>query len=118
MSSPTQRDTDMSGQEKSMQIGDAMLLLNEQKQELAHVKEKITKVAHAYGAFARETGRWRVDPTDPHKVFLLNPNREERDLPTSLLSEPQLAELIAEHSQAQAELAKTTAKLAGFGIVL
>jgi hypothetical protein len=106
----------MSGQEKSAQIGDAILLCEEQKKELAHLTEKIAKVRKAYRTFASEEERWRVDTSRPEKVFLLHPAPEERDLASHLLAQPQLAELITERHNAEAALAQTRAKLAGFGV--
>jgi GTP-binding protein EngB required for normal cell division len=97
----------MSGNEKSEQIGDAMQLLEQQKQEVAHLAEKIDKVAKAYKTIGSESSRLSVSPTDPEKVFLVG---------SHLLNQSQLAALIGEYQRAKAALAQTKIKLTGFGI--
>jgi hypothetical protein len=106
----------MSDNEKAAQIGHAVLLLEARKRDLAHLEAKIDRVRLAYRTFASERERWSVDPANPARVYLRHPAQEERDLAASLLSEPDLAALIAEHKLAVEALAHARATLAGFGI--
>jgi hypothetical protein len=106
----------MSGNEKSEQIGDAMQLLEQQKQELAHLVAKTDKVKLAYRKFASESVRWRVDRVNRDRVILEHPSTEERDLASHLLAQPELAKLVVEKEEAEEALRQTKAKLAGFGI--
>jgi hypothetical protein len=106
----------MSGEEKSAQIGEAMMLLEQQKREVAHLAEKIDKVAKAYKTIGAESSRLSVSPADPGKVFLVNTTVAERDLGSHLLDQSQLAALIGEYQRAKAALAQTKTKLTGFGI--
>jgi hypothetical protein len=106
----------MSEAEKSAQIGEFMLLLEQQKRELAHLGEKMDKVAKVYRTFGSEFSRLSVSPTDPNKVFFVNTTSAERDLGSHLLDQYQLAALITEHKNAKDALAQTKAKLTGFGI--
>jgi hypothetical protein len=106
----------MSGEEKSAQIGEAMLLLEQQKIELAHLVAKAEKVKLAYRKFASEGVRWRVDGLNREKVFLEHPSPEERDLAPYLLAQPELASLIIEKQKAEEAVKQTKSKLAGFGI--
>lgn len=108
----------MSGEEKAAQVGAAMLLLQEQKRELAHILEKIDKVTLAYRTFSSASSRWHVDGSNPEKVFLSHPSPEERDLGSYLMTQSQLAALVVERQQAEEALARTRAKLAGFGVQL
>jgi hypothetical protein len=108
----------MSGEEKSAQIGEAVLLLEQQKRELAHIEEKVNKVKLAYSKFAANSDRWGVDSASPHKVFLKHPQTDERVLPSSLLNEVELAALVIERKNAEEAVGQTKAKLASFGITL
>jgi hypothetical protein len=106
----------MGDREKAAQIGDAILLCEEQKKHLAHLQEKIGRVKTAYRVFASEENRWTVDGGSPEKVFLRHPSTEERDLGSYLFSQSQLAALVTERVAAEAALAETRLKLSGFGI--
>jgi hypothetical protein len=110
------RRKNMSGSEKSEQIGEAMQLLEQQKRDLAHLVEKVEKVRLAYRTFASEVNRWKIDPSHPEKVFLLNPVSGERDLASFLFAQSDLAALITERYNAEEALRQTKAKLTGFGI--
>jgi len=106
----------MSNEEKSSQIGDAVLLLQRQRQELAHVEEKVERVKRAYCMFASESQRWVTDHAGG--VSLAHPFAEERGLGQYLLSQSQLAALIAERRAAAEAVERTRAKLNGFGITV
>lgn len=108
----------MSDNEKAAQIGEAMLLLEAQKRELAHLTEKMDRVKKAYRAFASNSERWRVDQSRPGQIFLAHPSADERDLPAYLLCQSDLAALIAEHQAAEEALKATKSRLAGFGVIL
>lgn len=106
----------MSGDEKAAQIGEAMLTLEQQKRDLAHLGAKIEKVRLAYRTFGSERERWQVDASNSARVFLARPSSEERDLAAYLLGQSDLAALIMEHKAAEDALRQTKATLAGFGI--
>jgi hypothetical protein len=106
----------MSDDEKVSQVGAAMLLLEQQKRDLAHIREKIEKVRSAYRTFAVESARWHVDSDNPEKVQLTHPDQKERDLPNYLRSQPELAALVLERKVAEDALAETKAKLTSFGL--
>jgi hypothetical protein len=108
----------MSSDEKVAQIGESMLLLEQQKQDLAHITEKIEKVKSAYRTFAVDSTRWHVDGASPEKIHLIRPKSEERELPKYLLSQSELAALVLEYRGAEDALARTKAKLTGFGITV
>jgi hypothetical protein len=108
----------MSDSEKAAQVGEAMLLFENQRRELAHLAEKIDKVKKAYRTFSSQSARWSVDASRPTKVFLSHPEAEERDLASYLFAESDLASLVTEYQQAEEALRGTKAKLAGFGVML
>jgi hypothetical protein len=107
----------MSDAEKSEQIGEAMLLLEQQKRELAHLAAKIERVRQAYHTFSRERDRWRVDERPSHpKVYLHQPSLEERELAASLLSAEELGQLVMAFDQAEGKVKQTKETLSSFGI--
>lgn len=108
----------MSNEEKAAQIGEAMLLLESHKQDLAHLQTKIEKVKQAYKAFASNSDRWQIDASDSKRIFLARPAQEERDLASYLFSAAELASLVGERDTANARLQQTRAKLTAFGITL
>lgn len=103
--------------EKATQVGMLAFELKGQTQELAHLTVKLERVRLAWRVFASNPERWTIDPADAMKVLLRYPEEKERGLGDYLLSQGELARLMAEISAVDQAVKQTRAKLASVGII-